>query len=52
MSQQKFQDDLQVYEKFLMEVVLLIAQSKGDAKVIYPFLRDNINKLNHNETDK
>ena len=47
MSQQQFQDDLQVYERFLMEVLEVTAESKGDAKVIYSLLRDNINKLNH-----
>ena len=48
MSQQHFQNDLQAYFQFLMEVVLLIAQGKDDAKVIYPLLSANTDKLNNN----
>ncbi|NEQ10662.1 MAG: tetratricopeptide repeat protein [Moorea sp. SIO4E2] len=38
----------QDYRQFLMEVLLAIAHSNGDPKVVYPLLQANLDKLDDN----
>ena len=39
------ENDMQVYFQFLTQVILVTVNSNGDKQLIYPFLAQNINKL-------
>ncbi|MBD2512046.1 CHAT domain-containing protein [Nostoc muscorum FACHB-395] len=41
------QEDIDIYEQFLIEILQATAKNKGDTQVIYPLLAANTDKLNH-----
>ncbi|MFN6525537.1 CHAT domain-containing tetratricopeptide repeat protein [Nostoc sp. ChiSLP03a] len=41
------QEDIETYGQFLIEILQATAESNGDARVIYPLLAANTDKLNH-----
>ncbi len=36
------------YQDFLRQLLLTVAESNGNPEIVYPFLRQNLDKLNHN----
>jgi hypothetical protein len=48
---EKLPDQLHPQLDFLVQVLRVTAESKGDSKVIYPFLQQNLDKLDDNFAD-
>ncbi|MEH2423460.1 MAG: CHAT domain-containing protein [Nostoc sp.] len=41
------EEDVEIYEQFILEILQATAENNGDGEVIYPLLAANTNKLNH-----